>query len=50
MFLLNSLGIGTKKYRETPKNAYFGNLDPFNEFFRQIHPYRPPGIIFQIHE
>ena len=27
---------------KTPKNAYFGHLDPFNEVFSQIHPYRPP--------
>ena len=38
--LQNSPGIGilTKKYRENSKNAYFGHLDPFNDFFSQIHP------------
>ena len=34
-----------KRYREIAKNhekSLFGHLDPFNDFFRQIHPYRPP--------
>ena len=51
MFLKNSLGIGTltKTYREnTKKNAYFGHLDPVNEFLVKFIYIDPPGIIFQL--
>ncbi len=43
MFLLNSLGIGilTKKYRKTHKNAYFVDFDPPNDIFKQNRQGRP---------
>ena len=33
---------------ENTKNAYFSHLDPFNDLFSQIHPYRPPWNNFLI--
>ena len=48
MFLLNSLGIGilTKKYRKTPKNAYFVAFDPPNDIFKQSRQLTPQLKLF----
>jgi len=48
MFLKNSLCIGilTKKYRETHKNAYFVDFDPPNDIFKQSRQLTPPLKFF----